>query len=262
MKRVALVICLVGVAQWFFAYVYYAFWQHLAQNVSFDLRSRYLHAILRQEVAYFEKENVEQLPSQIGENFSIITEAIGEKYSNIIFSIATMISGIAIAFYRGADYAGACTAFVPVLVILMGVFGVQVKKATIAKIGVVKKMSGAVEESLSAIRLIASFANEEKEEKKFMNLSSKVLEIAQKSQFWSAMMIGAFKMFIFGYFCYAFYIATFFIQNKVGNPSNHYKPYNTGELLSVLISFNMGMMMLFGLTPNMQAMIKAKVVGH
>jgi ABC-type bacteriocin/lantibiotic exporter with double-glycine peptidase domain len=69
MKTTALVICLVGLGQWFFAYVYYAFWQHLAQNVSFDLRSRYLHAILRQEVSYFEKENVEQLPSQIGENF-------------------------------------------------------------------------------------------------------------------------------------------------------------------------------------------------
>jgi len=75
-------------------------------------------------------------------------------------------------------------------------------------------------------------------------------------------MIGAFKMFIFGYFCYCFYIATFFIENKVGNPSNHYKTYNAGELLSVLISFNMGMMMLFGLTPNLQAMMKAKVIGH
>lgn len=75
-------------------------------------------------------------------------------------------------------------------------------------------------------------------------------------------MVGVFKMFIFGYFCYAFFIATYFIQNKVGNPCKGYKPYNTGDLLSVLISFNMGMMMLFGLTPNMQAMIKAKVIGH
>lgn len=99
MKSVSLVICLVGIGQWIFAYIYYAFWQHLAQNVSFDLRSRYLHAILRQEVAYFEKENVEQLPSQIGENFSIITEAIGEKYGNIIFSVATLVAGFAIAFY-------------------------------------------------------------------------------------------------------------------------------------------------------------------
>lgn len=47
MKTTSLVICLVGIGQWFFAYVYYSFWQHLAQNLSFDLRSRYLHAILR-----------------------------------------------------------------------------------------------------------------------------------------------------------------------------------------------------------------------
>ena len=46
------------------------------------------------------------------------------------------------------------------------------------------------------------------------------------------------------------------------NPCNNYQKYNTGELLSVLVSFMMGMMMIFGLTPNMQALIKAKVVGH
>jgi ATP-binding cassette subfamily B (MDR/TAP) protein 1 len=58
MKSVSLYICIIGLVTWFFGYVYYAFWQHLAQNVSFDLRSRYLHSILRQEVAFFEKANV------------------------------------------------------------------------------------------------------------------------------------------------------------------------------------------------------------
>lgn len=63
MKLICLYICLVGIATWLFGYIYYAFWQHLAQNVSFDLRSRYLHAILQQEVGYFEKNNVQELPS-------------------------------------------------------------------------------------------------------------------------------------------------------------------------------------------------------
>lgn len=67
--------------------------------------------------------NVEQLPSQIGEYFFLITEAIGEKYSNVIFSVATMIGGLGIAFYRGADFAGICTAFIPVLLIIMAIFG-------------------------------------------------------------------------------------------------------------------------------------------
>lgn len=116
--------------------------------MSFDLRSRYLHSILNQEVAYFEKENVEQLPSQIGENFFVVTESIGEKYSNTIYSFSTLIFGVAIAIYRGADFAGVCACFVPIMLILMAVFGVHVKKVTIAKIMIVKKLGGVVEESI------------------------------------------------------------------------------------------------------------------
>jgi len=37
---------------------------------------------------------------------------------------------------------------------------------------IVKKLGGVVEESLSAIRLIASFANEKKEEEKFKKLAT------------------------------------------------------------------------------------------
>lgn len=54
MTTIAGYISLVGLGTWIFGYIYYAFWQHLAENVSFDLRSRYLHSILKQEVAYFE----------------------------------------------------------------------------------------------------------------------------------------------------------------------------------------------------------------
>lgn len=59
MSILAGVIVLIGVVTWITSYIYYGFWQHLAENVSFDLRSRYLRAVLRQEVAYFEINNVE-----------------------------------------------------------------------------------------------------------------------------------------------------------------------------------------------------------
>lgn len=138
MKTITLYICLVGLGTWLFGYLYFAFWQHLAQMISFDLRSRYLHAILKQEVAFFEMNNVEQLPSQIGENFFIVTESIGEKYSNIIYSFSTLIGGIGIAFYLGADFAGVCAAFVPIIMMIMIIFGGIVKKATLKKMAVVK----------------------------------------------------------------------------------------------------------------------------
>lgn len=59
MQFIAWVISVIGFATWITGYFYFAFWQHLAENISFDLRSRYLHAILKQEIAYFEKVNVE-----------------------------------------------------------------------------------------------------------------------------------------------------------------------------------------------------------
>ena len=261
MRLVTLYICLVGIGAWLFGYIYYSFWQHLAQNISFDLRSRYLHAILRQEITYFEKSNVEQLPSQIGENFAIVTESIGENYSNIIFSLACLVSGIAISFYRGADFAACCIAFLPVILVIIIIFGIYAKKAFIDLMIVTMRLGGVIEESLSSIRLIASFANERKEQDKFEKLSLEAAQVAQKSHIAISAIVALFKMAIFGYYAYSFYIATFYIQHQKENPSNNYEVYNTGQLLAVLVSFITGMVMVLGLAPNLQALTKAKVVG-
>ena len=61
--------------------------------------------------------------------------------------------------------------------------------------------------------------------------------------------MGFFKLFIFGFYVYAFYIATIFIDKKKDNPSNHNNLYNTGELLSVFVALMTGMMMVFSVLP-------------
>ena len=66
---------------------------------------------------------------------------------------------------------------------------------------------------------------------------------------------------IFLYYVYSIYIASIYLEKGYGNPSDHYKRYETGTLLTVFISFMTGMLMIFGLTPNIQALIKARVVG-
>ena len=166
-----------------------------------------------------------------------------------------------ISFYQGADFAGVCAAFIPIMIILMGIFGSQVKKTTIKKMAITKKLGGVIEESLTAIRLIASYANEKKEEEKFVHLATEVKKVAHNQEFWNSFVAGFFKMTIFAYYVYSFYLASIYIEKGYTNPSLNYKKYDTGQLLSVLVSFMTGMMMVFGLTPNIQALVKAKVVG-
>jgi len=47
MKDVGAIITIVGVALWIFSYIYFSFWQHLAENTSFNLRQKYIEALLR-----------------------------------------------------------------------------------------------------------------------------------------------------------------------------------------------------------------------
>lgn len=78
------------------------------------------------------------MPSQISGHFLVIQSSIGEKFSTIIYSLATVLSGIIIAFVLGPLFALVTLAFIPVIfLIVMGLGGV-IKKATIAKITVSK----------------------------------------------------------------------------------------------------------------------------
>ena len=48
---------------WVFGYLQYACLQAVAERLSFDLRSLYLRALLKQETEYFERQQIESLPS-------------------------------------------------------------------------------------------------------------------------------------------------------------------------------------------------------
>ncbi len=55
-----------------------------------------------------------------------------------------------------------------------------------------------------------------------------------------AAFLGAFRFGIFGFYIYAFGIATVYIEKGYINPANG-KPYTTGDLLSVLVAVLTGM---------------------
>ena len=54
----SLVLIIVGLL-FVFCYIFYAFWQHLAQNITRDLRKKYLWALMNQEISYFELNQIE-----------------------------------------------------------------------------------------------------------------------------------------------------------------------------------------------------------
>jgi ATP-binding cassette subfamily B (MDR/TAP) protein 1 len=160
MSVIASIVMLIALSLFVFSYMFFAFWQHLAENITIDLRKRYIAALMHQEIAYFEINKVEQIPAQIAEIFDTVQASIGEKIANLIFAISTCLSGIIYAMVFGVAFAASCVAYLPILLMIIGVFGMQVKKSVSDKLNVVKQLGGIAEETLTAIKVVTSFGRE------------------------------------------------------------------------------------------------------
>ena len=60
----------------------------------------------------------------------------------------------------GVAFAGACVAYLPILLAIIAIFGMQVKKSVGDKLEVVKWLGGIAEETLTAIKVVTSFGRE------------------------------------------------------------------------------------------------------
>jgi ABC-type multidrug transport system fused ATPase/permease subunit len=66
----------------------------IGDKVVRELKWRYLKAILTKEMEWFDKQNVNELPSEVFTNLTEIENALGSEISFITIVIAAFILGI------------------------------------------------------------------------------------------------------------------------------------------------------------------------
>jgi len=179
MGFIATYVIMIATSLFVFSYLFFAFFHHLAENIVTDLRMRYIRALMRQEIAYFEQNKVEELPAQIGEVFETVKASIGEQIANLAFAIATCVAGIVYAFTFAPTFAMICLAYLPFLLAIIFLFGMQVRKFTILKLNVIKALGGVAEETLTAIKVVTGFGREDREVRKFSKMSRKTQAVAK-----------------------------------------------------------------------------------
>jgi len=254
-------VALVAAAIFFFGYLFFALWQHLAENISLKLRKLYLNALLQQEIAYFERAQIESIPAQMGEIFQTVQRSIGEQYANLLFACCTAIGGTFFAFQTGASYAAALVAYLPVFFIILGTFGIMVKQSTADRLDTIKQLGGAVSETLYAIKVVASFGREGRELDKFIKWSQKTREVGRRYQHRYAFMVAIMKFAIFSFYTFAFYVGSLYIEGQKHNSATG-QPYTSQDVLAVLIALITGFLSLLAALPHIQGIQAAKMAGR
>ena len=143
--------------------------------------------------------------------FDTVQNSIGDKIGNLIFACSAAGAGIVYACVYGWAFALVCVAYLPFILGILVVFGLAVKKSSLAKLSVIKQLGGIAEETLTAIKVVTSFGREERELSKFTAWSDKTREVALNQAQTYALCVGLTKFSIFFFYTYSLYCGSWFI---------------------------------------------------
>ncbi|XP_022358801.1 multidrug resistance protein 1-like, partial [Enhydra lutris kenyoni] len=97
------------------AYIQVSFWCLAAGRQILTIRKQFFHAIMRQEIGWFDVHDVGELNTRLTDDVSKINEGIGDKIGMFFQSIATFFIGFIVGFTRGWKLTLVILAISPVL---------------------------------------------------------------------------------------------------------------------------------------------------
>lgn len=139
----------------------------VGSKTNYEIKWRYLKALLTKDAEWYECRNVNQLPSEVYTNLSEAQNATGVGISFILLSIATMITGIATMFYCSVLLGLVNMIVVPYILICGGSQKIILSKLDQKRNEAFLKSGADAEQALSSIKVIKAFGQEQHETRKF-----------------------------------------------------------------------------------------------
>ncbi|CAA2959744.1 ABC transporter B family member 11-like [Olea europaea subsp. europaea] len=227
------------------AFLQVALWMITGERQAARIRSLYLKTILRQDVAFFDKEtNTGEVVGRMSGDTVLIQDAMGEKVGKFIQLVSTFFGGFVIAFIQGWLLTLVMLTSIPLLVISGGVMSTVLSKMASRGQNAYAKAAIVVEQTISSIRTVASFTGE----KQAVADYDKSLVEAYKSgvhEGWATGLGLGSVMFIL--FC-SYALAIWFGAKMILE-----KDYTGGDVLNVIVAVLTGSFSLGQASPCMSA---------
>jgi len=186
-----------------------------------------LGAILKQDIGWFDVCNSGSLASSIAENSVMIKDSIGEKCSQVLQHLSTVVAGYAIGFATNWKLALVICAAIPVLAISGGVLAVIQAKSTESKLAAYGGAGSIAEEALRMVKTVSSLGAENRIAVKYAERLDEAEVIGIKN----ALAGGLGNAFVFSaVFCsyaLAFWYGTSLYVSSAGDAADLYLPNTT-----------------------------------
>ncbi|XP_039124821.1 putative multidrug resistance protein isoform X2 [Dioscorea cayenensis subsp. rotundata] len=173
-------------------------WTRTAERQVSCMRRKYIEAVLRQEVEYFETSSSTsatfQVVSSISTDADTVQDFLSDKVSNILSSLTAFVFLIVVAFKLSWRMASAVLPFSLFFIVPGVVYG-----KVLMKLGVeIRKeygiAGGIAEQAISSIRTVVSYVGEQRSLEKYKKALEKSTELGIKQGFIKGLVTGSMGM--------------------------------------------------------------------
>ncbi|KAK9733048.1 hypothetical protein RND81_04G040100 [Saponaria officinalis] len=231
-----------------------ACWMVTGERQAAKMRNLYLKTILRQDIAFFDKEvHTGEVVERMSGDTVLIQDAIGEKVGKFIESISTFIGGFVIAFSRGWLLTLVMLSSMPLLVIAGSLMSIFLSKMAARGQTAYAKAAVVVEQTIGSIRTVASFTGE----KQAISDYNKSIADAYRSGVQEGLAAGA-GMGAVMFFTFCNYALAIWFGSRMILQGH----YTGGAIISVIVAVLTGSMSLAHASPSMSAFAAGQAAAY
>ncbi|CAO2617610.1 ATP-dependent translocase ABCB1 [Lemmus lemmus] len=231
------------------AYIQVSFWCLAAGRQIHKIRQKFFHAIMSQEIGWFDVHDVGELNTRLTDDVSKINEGIGDKIGMFFQAMATFFGGFIIGFTRGWKLTLVILAISPVLGLSAGLWAKILSSFTDKELQAYAKAGAVAEEVLAAIRTVIAFGGQKKELERYNNNLEEAKKLGIKKAITANISIGAAFLLIYASYALAFWYGTSLVISK---------EYSIGQVLTVFFSVLIGAFSIGQASPNIEAFANAR----
>ncbi|XP_043117693.1 ATP-dependent translocase ABCB1 [Puntigrus tetrazona] len=215
------------------------------------IREKYFHAILHQQMSWFDTHQIGELNIRLTDDINTINDGLGDKISVFVQFFCTFIAGFIIGFIYGWKLTLVILAVSPLLAGSAAVWSKILATLTSKELTAYAKAGAVAEEILVAIRTVVAFNGQKKAVEKYEKNLIEAKNFGVKKAITTNVSMGLTQFIIFGTYALAFWYGT---KLSVDEPEN----YSIGKVLTVFFSVMIGSFSLGQGAPNLESIAKAR----
>ncbi|KAL0069818.1 hypothetical protein AAF712_003088 [Marasmius tenuissimus] len=158
--NLAMWLTVIGAGMFIATYIYMYVWVYTGEVNAKRIRERYLQAVLRQDVAFFDNVGAGEVTTRIQTDTHLVQQGMSEKVAMVVNFLSAFVAGFILAYIRNWRLALAMSSILPCIAIAGGVMNKFVSKYMQESLKHVAAGGSLAEEVISTIRTAQAFGSQ------------------------------------------------------------------------------------------------------